>query len=69
MGMNGRPWMNEPDPEKALEKIFDVIADEVFFLEEPFDRTFRRKIVFTLNRDFNPQKVYPNEYPAEGIVF
>lgn len=50
--MNGRPWMNEPDPEKALEKIFDVIADEVYILEEPFDGTFRRKIVFTLNRDF-----------------
>lgn len=63
------PWQTETDPEKALEKIFDVIADEVFILEEPFDGTIRRKILFTLNRDFNPQKVYPHEYPAEGIVF
>lgn len=63
------PWQTERDPEKALEKIFDAIADEVFILEEPFDGTFRRKIVFTLNGEFHPQKVYPREYPAEGIVF
>lgn len=62
------PWQTETDPEKALEKIFDVIADDVFILEEPFDGTFHRKILFTLKRDFNPQKVYPHEYPGEGIV-
>lgn len=63
------PWQTETDPEKALEKIFDVIADDVLILEEPFNGTIRRKILFTLNRDFNPQKVYPHEYPVEGIVF
>ena len=62
------PWQTERDPEIALEKIFEVIADKWWIIEE-FGPLARRKIVFDLNRDFNPQKVYPPEYPAEGIVF
>ena len=62
------PWQNESDPEKALEKIFETIADQWWIIEEPFNGTFMRKIAFTLNRDFNPQKVYPQSYEAEGIV-
>ena len=69
MDDNLMPWQTERDPEKALEKIFDEIADEVFFLEEPVEPLHRRKIVFTLKPDFHRQKVYPREYPAEGIVF
>lgn len=67
--MNGFPWQSERDPEKALEKIFDTIADSWYITEEPFSgASTKRTIVFTLNRDFNPHKVYPREYAVEGIV-
>ena len=42
------PWQTEKDPEKALEKIFDVIADEVFILEEPFEYLRRRSTLHSV---------------------
>ena len=68
MNIELMPWQTERDPEKALEKIFDVIAKDWFITEEPFDGTYRRRIMFTLNRDFNPQKVYPQEYVTQGTM-
>ena len=68
MNIELMPWQTEQDPEKALEKIFDVISKDWLITEEPFDGTYRRRIVFTLNRDFNPQKVYPKEYVSQGTV-
>ena len=68
MDIEPMPWQLERDPEKALEKIFETIASEWWIIEE-FDPLFRRKIVFDLNPEFNPKKVYPKSYEAEGIVF
>ena len=48
MNIELMPWQTERDPEKALEKIFDVIAKDWFITEEPFDGTYRRRIMFTL---------------------
>ena len=61
-----QPWQDESDPEKALEKIFETIADRWVITQD--DHRRERKIVFTLNPEFNPQKVYPESYEVAGIV-
>ncbi len=62
-----RPWMHEPDPEKALEKIFEVIAEK-WVIYDSTDPMGKRVIEFRMNPYFNPQKVYPNEITGEGYV-
>lgn len=61
-----QPWQDESDPEKALEKIFETIADRWVITQDVHGR--ERKIVFTLNPEFNPHKVYPESYEVAGIV-
>ena len=64
--MTRQPWQDEADPEKALEKIFEAIADWFVITQDDHER--KVKIVYRLKPDFNPQKVYPESYEAAGVV-
>lgn len=61
-----QPWQDESDPERALEKIFETIAERWVITQDDYRR--ERKIVFTLSQEFNPRKVYPESYEVAGIV-
>ena len=68
MKIEPMPWQTERDPERALERIFETIATKWLITEESFEHPTKRKIVFWLNPNFNPQKVYPSEIQAEGSI-
>ena len=68
MSIEPMPWQTERDPEKALERIFETIATRWVIYDVPEPPLGRRKIVFDLNPNFNPQKVYPSEIEADWVI-
>ncbi len=59
------PWMNESNPEKALELVLNVLSDNWLITEEDGIEPGRRHIVFSLSRDYNPTIIYPRYIDTE----